>query len=275
MKGGIGDSFPPRVHTRSKLSDRVATLPDMDTPFIGSEALACGVLNRHRLRTRFQAICPGVYLARHVRPSLHDRIHAAWLWSHRQGIVCGLAAAALHGAKWIGEDVPVELVYANPRPPRGVKTRRDVLLDDEMHILDGLSETTPARTIFDIGRRGKVDPAVARLDALARATGLKVTDVEALAKRHSGAPGLRQLETVLDLVDAGAQSPKETWLRLLCIRSGFPQPQTQIPVLADDGLPVAYLDLGWVEWMVLSSTAAISTARTGGSTSRTFDGTRC
>jgi len=146
----------------------------MDTPFIGSEALACGLLNRHRLRTRFQAICPGVYLARHVRPSLHDRIHAAWLWSHRQGIVCGLAAAALHGAKWIGEDVPVELVYANPRPPRGVKTRRDVLLDDEMHILDGLSETTPARTVFDIGRRGKVDPAVARLDALARATGLKV-----------------------------------------------------------------------------------------------------
>ncbi len=28
------------------------------------------------------------------------------------------------------------------------------------------------------------------------------------------------------------------------------QPQTQIPVLADDGLPVAYLDLRWVEWMV-------------------------
>jgi hypothetical protein len=30
MKGGTGDSFPPRVHTRSKPSDRVATLPDMD-----------------------------------------------------------------------------------------------------------------------------------------------------------------------------------------------------------------------------------------------------
>jgi hypothetical protein len=27
----------------------------------------------------------------------------------------------------------------------------------------------------------------------------------------------------------GAQSPKETWLRLLLIQAGLPRPQTQIP----------------------------------------------
>jgi very-short-patch-repair endonuclease len=46
------------------------------------------------------------------------------------------------------------------------------------------------------------------------------------------------------MMDAGSQSPKETWLRLLLIRAGFPRPQTQIP-LFEYGVPVAHLDMGW------------------------------
>jgi hypothetical protein len=68
--------------------------------------------------------------------------------------------------------------------------------------------------------------------------------------RHPGARGLRQLETALDLVDSGAQSPRESYLRLLIVDAGLPRPQTQIPVLGADGLPVAYLDLGWEDYMV-------------------------
>jgi uncharacterized protein DUF559 len=49
----------------------------------------------------------------------------------------------------------------------------------------------------------------------------------------------------LALVDAGAESPRETWLRLLLIRAGFPTPQTQIPVHDEYGQLVAVLDMGW------------------------------
>lgn len=55
---------------------------------------------------------------------------------------------------------------------------------------------------------------------------------------------------MLDLVDEGAQSPKETWLRLLLVDAGFPRPQTQIPVLAPDGYPRYFLDMGWTDLMV-------------------------
>lgn len=92
--------------------------------------------------------------------------------------------------------------------------------------------------------------AVVRLDALARATGFKVDDVVRIAKAHPRTPGLRRLEAALDLVDPGAQSPRESYLRLLLIDAGLPRPQTQIPVLGADGLPVAYLDLGWPQSMV-------------------------
>ena len=64
-----------------------------------------------------------------------------------------------------------------------------------------------------------------------------------LAKRYQGARGLRRLRVALPLVDAGAQSPKESWLRLLLVDAGLPAPTTQIPVL-DGYRVVALLDMG-------------------------------
>lgn len=217
-------------------------------PFIGSEALTRGALNRHQLRTRHRAVCPNVYVPKHVQLSLEERITAAWLWARREAIIAGLAAAALHGARWIDDDIAIELVYPNNRPPPGVLTRRDVLLDGELTAVAGLVVTTPERTAFDIGRREPHRVAVARLDALARATGLKLDGVMSVADRHAGARGLRRLERVLELVDAGAQSPRETYLRLLLIQAGLPRPQTQIHVVTDE--ETYYLDMGWEDCMV-------------------------
>ena len=223
---------------------------DSGEPFIGTDALACGALNRHQLRTRYRSVFPNVYLPNDVELSLALRIAAAWLWSNRKATIVGAAAAALHGSKWIPDGVPVELIHANTRPPRGVLTRRDALADGETQTIDGRVVTTPERTAFDVGRRGAVHSAVARLDALARATGFKVDDVLRVAKCHPRSPGLRRLEAALDLVDPGSQSPRESYLRLLLIDAGLPRPQTQMPVSGVDGMPVAYLDLGWEEHMV-------------------------
>ncbi len=217
----------------------------MGQPFIGSEALAAGVVTWHELEKRHTAVLPNVYLEKYVQPTLRRRTQAAWLWSHRHAVVSGLAASAVHGAKWIDDDATVELIWRNARAPHGVKTRADLILDGESQHLAGVVATTPERTAFDLGRRGPLRQAVARLDALANATHFKVEDVAALAARHRHTRGLRQLEAALYLVDAGAQSPKETWLRLLLSDAGFPRPQTQIPVPGEDGYPRYFLDMGW------------------------------
>jgi hypothetical protein len=219
-------------------------------PFIGSETLASGALSRHQLRRRYRAVFPNVYLSNDAELSLERRISAAWLWSGGTATIVGAAAAALHGSKWIPDDVPIELNQANTRPPHGVLTRRDALADGETQVMDGRRVTTPERTAFDIGRRGAIRSAVVRLDALARATGFKVDDVLRIAKCHPHSPGLRRLEAALELVDPGSESPRESYLRLLLIDAGLPRPQTQIPVLGVDGIPVAYLDLGWEEHLV-------------------------
>jgi very-short-patch-repair endonuclease len=71
-----------------------------------------------------------------------------------------------------------------------------------------------------------------------------------LAERFKGRRDIRRSRVALDLVDSGAESPRETWLRLLLIRAGFPRPQTQIPVRDQYGQLVAVLDMGWEDMKI-------------------------
>ncbi|HEX2215000.1 MAG TPA: hypothetical protein VHH12_16410, partial [Mycobacterium sp.] len=111
----------------------------------------------------------------------------------------------------------------------------------------GIPVATPARAALDLGRHLKRDKALAHLDALSSATGLTAGEVLALAERYKGTNGVRKCREAVDLMDAGAQSPKETWLRLLLIDDGFPRPVTQIPLFEPNGYAFAYLDMGWPE----------------------------
>ena len=221
----------------------------MAVVFLGSEAIASGNVTRHELRRWYEPIYPRVYAARGQQLSLRHRTEAAWLWSRRRAIVAGVAASALHGAQWVDADIPIELVWSNTRPPQGIVAREQLLADDEIAWVAGLPVTTPARTAYDLGRYLPRDRAVARLDALRWATPFSIDDVLLLAQRYPAPRGVRRLRSVLHLVDGGAASPKETWLRLLLIDAGLPTPATQIPVF-DGYRTLAMLDMGWPEFGV-------------------------
>lgn len=218
----------------------------MQPVFVGSEAIANALVTRHELQRWYRPIYPGVYAARGQQLSLRHRTEGAWLWSRRRAIIAGVAASALHGARWVDADVPIELVWSSTRPPRGIVTREQLLADDEIARVVGLPVTTSVRTAYDLGRYLPRGQAVPRLDALMRATPFSTEDVLRLAQRYPAARGIRRLRAALNLVDGGAASPKETWLRLLLIDAGMPIPTTQIPVV--DGYRVlAMLDMGWQE----------------------------
>jgi hypothetical protein len=221
----------------------------MSDVFIGSEAVADGRLTKSDLRNRHRAIFRDVYVPKLHQPSLRDRTIGAWLWSRRRAIVAGISASALHGANWVDADVPIELIAPSARRQSGLVVRNESVADDETTFVARLPVTTPARTAYDLGRHLPRPQAIARLDALMRATPFSVEDVLLLAKRHHGARGLHRLRAALPLVDGGAASPKESWLRLLLIDAGLPTPTTQIPVF-DGYRPIAFLDMGWEEFKV-------------------------
>jgi hypothetical protein len=203
-------------------------------PFLGSEALAAGVVTKRTLRSRHQMIYRNVYLPKDVELTPKTKAFAAWLWSGRCGTVAGLSAAALHGSKWIEPRLPAELIRPEGST-NGILIHRETLRPDEVCIVDGVSLTTPARTAFDIGRRNKRVEAVIELDALANATGATPAEAADLADRHRGARGLRQLRQALDVMDGGAESPPETRTRLLLTDAGLPKPKTQITVYDEGG----------------------------------------
>ncbi|WP_066899943.1 hypothetical protein [Mycolicibacterium houstonense] len=217
----------------------------MGEPFLGSEAVASGELRKSALRTRYTRVFRDVYVSPGTELTPLIRARAAWLWSRRRGIVAGNSAAAVHGAKWVDLDAPFEMIHSNRNPIAGLRVRTEEIADDEIVRVDGIPVTSAARTALDIGCWYPRDNAVAALDALARATDLKAADVDLLAQRHARRRGIQRARTALDLMDGGAQSPQETWLRLILIDAGLPRPQTQIPVFDGPGDPFAYLDMGW------------------------------
>jgi hypothetical protein len=167
------------------------------------------------------------------------------LWSDRRGVITGRAASALHGAKWVDEDTPVELLWTNHHPPEGIITRDERFNCDDVDEIYDMAVATPQRAAWEIGRYLERNDAVAHLDSLSRATGLAAEHLSPLIDRYKGARGIRRLRTAIDLMDGGAQSPQETWLRLLLIDAGYPRPRTQIPVLDEYGYEFAFLDMGW------------------------------
>ena len=166
-------------------------------PFVGTEALANGVVNRGRVGKRSPPSSPPPR------------------WT---------------GSLWIDAKLPAELNQRSRHKTKGIVLHSDELGDDEVCIAGAVPATTPARTAFDLGRRNRLTPAVIRLDALMRATHLKAADVEVLIERHRGARGIVSLRKAISLADAGAESPQETRTRLVLTFAGLRPQRTQIEV---------------------------------------------
>lgn len=217
-------------------------------PFVGTEALEEGRLTRGQLRWNHTAVLPRVYLPNDAERTLYLNTVATWLWTGRKGVIAGRAAAALHGAKYIGASTPIEVIAEHTRRRRGVLVHEERIASDEITYVGEMAVTTPARTALDLARHLPRDVAVVHLDALAAATGVTFADAAALIERYRGARGVRRARTALALMDGGAQSPEETRLRLLLIDAGLPAPRTQIRVT--DGYAEAFIDMGYDEPMV-------------------------
>ena len=87
---------------------------------MGSEALAAGIVSRHQLATRYQAVYRNVYVPRGQLLTPTRRAQAAWLWSERRATVVAVSAAAVHGSKWIDSRLPAELNQPSQHKTTGI-----------------------------------------------------------------------------------------------------------------------------------------------------------
>lgn len=225
---------------------------DFGSPFLGTDAVADGLLTERQLRLDFTRLHRDVYIAKGIGLDATIRAEAAVLWAGEDGILAGFSAAAVHGTKWIDPGTRAELFRTGSRRgASGLVIHGDALEPDEICIAGDWLASTPARTGYDLGRRLKFVRAVETLDALCNATRITPRDIGVVAARHPGTRGIVQLREVLTLVDGGAESPPETRTRLAIVDGRLPRPRTQVKVRDADGRIVARCDMGWRRWRVV------------------------
>lgn len=205
-------------------------------------------LSRSHLR-RYDRVLRGVYVERGTPLTPLVKARAAWVWADGECVLSGISAAAAHNVKYL-PDGPAEIVYAQAARVGGLTVHRDKLERDEVMRLRGMSVTTPARTAFDVARRRSLDEAVMIIDALYQATRLTPDLLTDFAAKKRGRRGINALRDVLLLADPGAESPRETQLRLLIVRAGLPRPVSQHTVTDTAGRFIGRADLAWPEWKV-------------------------
>jgi Protein of unknown function (DUF559) len=221
-----------------------------DWPFLGRQAVRRGEISAWQLQRDYRAVYRNVYVPKQSTLTALIRARAAWLWSGGDTTLTGLSAAAVLGTKWLDAAEPAELRRANRHAPPGIVVRSYDLDAPETRVCNGIRITSAERTVFDIGRSMPVRRSVPILDALARATNVKVADVMSLAAARPGSRGIRRLRSALKLVDGGAESPQESRVRLLLVAAGLPPPETQIEFTDEFGMARIRVDMGWREWRV-------------------------
>ena len=118
----------------------------MSRVILGGEAVRAGVVTRHELACGYRTLYRGVFVRRDAEISLRDRAIGAWLATGRQGVIVGVAAAALHGAPWVDPEQPVEVAGVKRRPQPGLVMRGEHIPADELTRVGGLPVTTRVRT---------------------------------------------------------------------------------------------------------------------------------
>lgn len=217
-------------------------------PFIGSQAVAAGLLTRRRLEgPAFRRVIHGVYIDASSRIDHGVRCRAAALLLPPSVALSGLSAAWWYGIRLAGKEDRV--VAASPRRvhidgPRGVMIHQTPLDLQDVTTASGLTITTPARAAWDIATLEALPVAVAAIDAMLHSAVLGSDDLTTRIALSSGLWRVSRARHVLTMVDGRSESPPESRLRVTFAEAGLPPAVPQYEV-RKNGEFVARVDLAW------------------------------
>lgn len=164
----------------------------------------------------------------------------------------GVTAAALLGMPvpliHTGQNAILEVGVAHPargiRRP-GVHGRRLQIEAADVGTRHGLRLTSPARTWCDLAPGLTLAELVAAGDHLIFRERPIVTraELEAAVNRHPGRRWRSKLLEALELLDDRSESPRESILRVIVVRHGFPAPRANVRIYDERGRFVARVDL--------------------------------
>src|SRR3954447_13728415 len=193
--------------------------------FIASHAIAEGVLTRKQLRHRgYRRLVHGVYADPSLPLDHRLRCRGVALLLPPGTAIGGHSAAAWYGAPFAAARSPVTVVrppHVEWKGPRGVRvhcsrSRLDVVRDP-----DDVPVTTALRTAWDTAALESLGTAVAALDAMVRTTAVRAEELSAMASAGARQWGIAKVRRAFELVDARAESPPESRVRVALVLAGL------------------------------------------------------
>jgi hypothetical protein len=182
---------------------------------------------------------------------------AAVMVSGRVAVACDLTAAHLWSLALpcgFGMEVDAQAcavaTYRDGSRHRsaGIRGRRLELPLAHLTVLRGVPITVPARTWIDCAPLVSYTDVVAMGDAILRSGLASLPQMSELVTWGRGRRGIRTARRALPVLDAGAESPPESWVRALLMEDGIPRPMCNVEVAADGW--AFRLDLSWPDRMV-------------------------
>lgn len=228
----------PQLHLRPEL--HAAGYSDVEV----RRMLHTGELARVRRGAYLAGELPEDAAARHLL-----LIRAAVEHLSEDAVVSHASAAVLHGMPVWG--LPLDRVHVT-RQRRSTGARRGgqvhahsaPLGDHDIVVLNGVTVTSPARTVIDVARRAPFEQAVVVADG-ALHLGLVDNAAMGIALQRKRWPGMPAARRVVAFADGRSASPGESRSRVALMLAGIPTPVLQWEVRDRDGGFVGCVDFGW------------------------------
>ena len=182
------------------------------------------------LSSRFRLTSRGVRLA----SAFADDAHATWLAAQLplrpECVLSHVTAALLHGLPlpWRLRNAGVHVTSPRdvPRPRRrDITTHHAQLPESDVCRVGDFRVTAVARTYVDMASLLQFDDLVALGDVALRRSDVTTDGLLAVARARLRYPGRHRAVSAVDWLDAAAESPRESHLRVLLRRARLPRPE--------------------------------------------------
>ncbi len=207
-------------------------------------------LTYEQLRSQaFTATSRGVRLPTSIADSPRARWAAALLLLPPQSVLSHISAAQavdlpLPWRLQVSSRIHVSTPRDVPRPRRrDITTHHTDLTPAERGSLGGLRITSPARTYVDMAALLGHADLVALGDVVLRDHRVSQDELREVALRRGRYPGRGRAVKAIDWLDPGAESPRESHLRVLLRQARLPRPDVNGVIVSAAGLFLARGDL--------------------------------
>lgn len=217
--------------------------------FTVDDARRAGLERWHLEGAGWTRLGPSLYVSKSLTANPIHHLEAAQRRLPPTAAFSGLTAAWLHGLDVQPCD-PVEVTVpedAGVSSRSGISLRRSALVKGDVVRIRGVPATSIVRTVGELCARLDLVESVVIADQALHGGRLRLDELTSWADHHAGHRGMRNLRRVLSFVDAAAESPMESRLRLLLVLGGLPKPKAQVTIRDRWGRALGRPDLYYAE----------------------------